>query len=125
MGSLYSPSRSPPPKIKPLAVPRSPPSSPPRKVVSDFASFGVPKNASVFGTAVQSAPFSLAGGRAAFGTMRSGTTRAGFDDEEDEEDTSGGAQRVELKESSISLEQVCIVSLLFSCVRNHMLRSVL
>ncbi|KAF9454689.1 hypothetical protein P691DRAFT_655229 [Macrolepiota fuliginosa MF-IS2] len=105
MGSLYSPSRSPPPKIKPLP-PRSPPSSPPRKVVSDFAPFGAPKNASVFGTAVQSTPFSLAGGKAAFGGMRPGAARSAFDDDEDEEDTSAtGAQRVELREGSISLEQ--------------------
>lgn len=106
MGSLYSPSRSPPPKIKPLPTTRSPPSSPPRKVVSDFAPFGAPKNASVFGTAVQSTPFSLAGGKAAFGAIRPGAARTAFDDDDEEEDSMPSAQRVELREGSISLEQV-------------------
>ncbi|EEB98624.1 hypothetical protein MPER_01836, partial [Moniliophthora perniciosa FA553] len=70
----------------------------------DFAAFGVQKNASVFGTAVASSPFSLAGGKAAFGGMRNGPSRASFDDD-DEEDEDNGRQRVELQEGSISLEQ--------------------
>ncbi|KAJ7644226.1 hypothetical protein FB45DRAFT_897276 [Roridomyces roridus] len=79
------------------------PGSPPRKVVTDFASFGGPANASVFGTAVASTPFSLAGGKAAFGGIRNGGARGGmFDDEEEEED---GRQKVELREDSISLDQ--------------------
>ncbi|KAG2102200.1 uncharacterized protein F5147DRAFT_707585 [Suillus discolor] len=77
-------------------------SSPPRKVVTDFAAFGAPKNASVFGTAVASTPFSLAGGKAAFGGVR-GTTRPYADDDDDDDDD--GRQRVELREDSISLEQ--------------------
>jgi hypothetical protein len=76
--------------------------SPPRKVVTDFAAFGAPANASVFGTKVASTPFSLAGGKAAFGGIRNGGRS--FDDEEEEEDD--GRQRVELQEGSISLEQV-------------------
>jgi hypothetical protein len=88
-------------------VPSSPPapSSPPRKVVTDFAAFGAPKNTSVFGTAVASTPFSLAGGKAAFGGMRAPAGRSIFeaDDEDDDED---GRQRVVLKEDSISLDQV-------------------
>ena len=96
-GSL--PPRSPP--AKPI-VPKSPPSSPPRKVVSDFAAFGAPKTASVFGTAVASTPFSLAGGKAAFGGIRGGAR--GMDDDDDEEDD--GRQKVELRDDSISLEQV-------------------
>jgi hypothetical protein len=79
-----------------------PPSSPPRKVVTDFATFGAPKTASVFGTAVASTPFSLAGGKAAFGGMQRGA-RSVFDEEDDEEDD--GRQKIELREGSISLDQ--------------------
>ena len=87
----------------PASPSRVPPSSPPRKVVTEFASFGAPKTASVFGTAVASTPFSLAGGKAAFGGMRT-AGRALFDEEdEDEED---GKQKVELREDTISLDQV-------------------
>ncbi|EAU85754.2 elongation factor-2 kinase [Coprinopsis cinerea okayama7 len=101
--SSYSlPPRSPPTKIA-SPVTKSPPSSPPRKVVTDFAAFGAPKNASVFGTAVASTPFSLAGGKAAFGGMRPGAARTGFDDDDDDEDD--GRQKVELREDSISLDQ--------------------
>jgi hypothetical protein len=96
------------PSRSPVRAPVSPkaatPGSPPRKVVTDFAAFGAPANASVFGTAVASTPFSLAGGKAAFGGIRSGGGRATFDD--DEEDDDGGRQRVELREDSISLDQV-------------------
>ncbi|KAG7088319.1 hypothetical protein E1B28_012328 [Marasmius oreades] len=103
--SSYSPAtppRSPPTSKSPTS---SPSTSPQRKVISDFAAFGAPKNASVFGTAVASTPFSLAGGKAAFGGMRAGgSTRASFDDEE-EEDADDGRQKVELREDSISLEQ--------------------
>jgi hypothetical protein len=77
--------------------------SPPRKVVTDFAAFGAPANASVFGTKVANTPFSLAGGKAAFGGIRNGS-RNMFDDDEEEDDD--GRQRVELTEGSISLEQV-------------------
>ncbi|KAG6842000.1 hypothetical protein C0991_004491 [Blastosporella zonata] len=102
VGHGYTPKYPPPPK------PASPtkvitPGSPPRKVVQDFAAFGAPKSASVFGTAVVSTPFSLAGGKAAFGGMRGGVPRASFDDDEEEEDD--GRQRVELKESFISFDQ--------------------
>ncbi|KZT73931.1 hypothetical protein DAEQUDRAFT_761875 [Daedalea quercina L-15889] len=78
--------------------------SPPRKVVTDFAAFGAPKNASVFGTAVASTPFSLAGGKAAFGGIRGGPRSTGFDDDEEEEE-GDGRQRVELREDSITLDQ--------------------
>jgi len=78
--------------------------SPPRKVVTDFAAFGAPANASVFGTKVASTPFSLAGGKAAFGGIRPG--RGGmFDADEDDEDEDDGRQKVELREGSISLDQ--------------------
>ncbi|KIM43096.1 hypothetical protein M413DRAFT_395981 [Hebeloma cylindrosporum] len=79
------------------------PSSPPRKVVTDFAAFGAPKSASVFGTAVASTPFSLAGGKAAFGGMRIGAGKSVFDEEEEDEDDR--KQKVELREDSISLDQ--------------------
>ncbi|KAF7422369.1 hypothetical protein PC9H_010525 [Pleurotus ostreatus] len=87
------------------AIPASPPSSPPRKVVTDFAAFGAPKNASVFGTKVAPSPFSLAGGKAAFGGLRSpsGTTTFGGDDDDDDDDDT--RQKVELREGSISLDQ--------------------
>lgn len=51
-----------------------------------------------------SSPFSLAGGRAAFGGMRNGRSKGVFDDDDEDED--GGRQRVELREDSISLDQV-------------------
>ncbi|GBE85180.1 hypothetical protein SCP_0703660 [Sparassis crispa] len=76
--------------------------SPPRKVVTDFAAFGAPANASVFGTAVASTPFSLAGGKAAFGGIRNGGR--GFVDDDDE-DEDNGRQKIELREDSISLDQ--------------------
>lgn len=88
--------------MTPSTSPSAAPSSPPRKVVTDFAAFGAPKNASVFGTAVASTPFSLAGGKAAFGGIRN--SPRGLIDEEDDEDDDG-RQRVELREDSISLDQ--------------------
>jgi hypothetical protein len=107
--SSYAPYSSISPHTSPRPTPASPskstiPSSPPRKVVTDFAAFGAPKNASVFGTAVASTPFSLAGGKAAFGGMRPAASRTFEEDEEEEDD---GRQRVELREGSISLDQVC------------------
>lgn len=97
-----------PVRSSPVKAPSSPkatvPGSPPRKVVTDFAAFGAPATASVFGTAVASTPFSLAGGKAAFGGIRGGAPRASFDEEEDDDDD--GRQRVELREGSISLDQV-------------------
>ena len=78
------------------------PGSPPRKVVTDFASFGAPATASVFGTKVASTPFSLAGGKAAFGGIRNGG-RGAFDEDEEEDD---GRQRIDLREGSVSLDQV-------------------
>jgi len=95
------------------AAPRSPPKPAtafaaaghaPRKVVSDFGAFSAPANVSVFGTAVASTPFSLAGGKAAFGGIRGGTSRGAFDDDDDEEEDDG-RQRVELREDSITLDQ--------------------
>jgi hypothetical protein len=71
--------------------------------VTNFATFGAPKTASVFGTAVASTPFSLAGGKAAFGGMQKGAGHSSFDEDEEEDD---GRQKVELMEGSISLEQV-------------------
>lgn len=120
--SFYSPYRPMLPPRSPESKPSSPISpstsprnsiSPSRKVVSNFGSFSAPANASVFGTAVQSTPFSLAGGKAAFGGMRNGTSGGFGDDDEDDEDDEnksallgGGRQRVELREGSITLDQV-------------------
>lgn len=91
--------------------PISPPQSPPRKVVTDFAAFGAPKTASVFGTAVASTPFSLAGNKAAFGSIRNTTGRGMMDDDDDDEEEEGeveddGRQKVMLAEGSITLDQV-------------------
>jgi hypothetical protein len=82
------------------------PASPPRKVVTDFAAFGAPANASVFGTAVTATPFSLAGGKAAFGGIRNPAVKAPFDADDDEDEDADGRQKVELREDSISLDQV-------------------
>jgi len=106
--SPYTPS-TPPRSPSSTRVASSPKSSsvagsPPRKVVTDFAAFGAPANASVFGTKVASTPFSLAGGKAAFGGMRNGASRNGMDDDDDD-DNDDGRQRVELREDSISLDQ--------------------
>lgn len=79
--------------------------------MTDFATFGAPKSASVFGTAVASTPFSLAGGKAAFGGMQRGAGRSAFDEEDEEEDD--GRQKIELREGSISLDQVCDYFILF------------
>lgn len=104
--SPYTPARSRP--APPASLP-TPSHSPPRKVVTDFAAFGAPKNVSVFGTAVASTPFSLAGGKAAFGGMRNNTR--GFDDEDDDDGDSGmnikddGRQKIELREDAITLDQ--------------------
>ena len=86
------------------------PHSPPRKVITDFAAFGAPKSVSVFGTAVTSTPFSLAGGKAAFGGIRSTSSRV-MDDDDDDDDDDGrapledGRQKIDLVEDSITLDQ--------------------
>ncbi|KAI6114216.1 hypothetical protein F5141DRAFT_1269829 [Pisolithus sp. B1] len=101
----YAPHLPSRPPAKTSVAPVATSASPPRKVVTDFAAFGAPANASVFGTKVASTPFSLAGGKAAFGGIR-GSTRSVFDaDEDEDEDETNGRQKVELREDSISLEQ--------------------
>lgn len=65
---------------------------------------------------MQSTPFSLAGGKAAFGSIRPGAARSGFeDDEEDDDDrTMLIGQKVELREGVVSLEQVgCLLFFLW------------
>ena len=64
------------------------------------------KNASVFGTAVTSTPFSLAGGKAAFGGIRKASR--GFDADDDDDDEKDERQRVEVREDSITLDQVSV-----------------
>ena len=108
-GSPYVPVRS-AERTSPTKA-ASPPSSPPRKVVTDFKAFGASPTASVFGTAVQSTPFSLAGGKAAFGGLRNNGRSTTFDDDDDDDDD--GRQRVELREDSISLDQVRVPSFEF------------
>ena len=120
-GYSYYPATPPRTPAKTTSSPRSSlGGSPPRKVATEFAAFGAPKEASVFGTAVARSPFSLAGGKAAFGGMRNAGVRPTFDDDDDEDedgmrvggggvipdDDDDGRQKIELRESSISLEQV-------------------
>ena len=81
-------------------------SSPPRKVVTDFATFGAAKTSSVYGTAVQSTPFSLAGNKAAFGSLRATPQTSAYDDDDEEEEQANGRQKVFLREDSITLDQV-------------------
>jgi hypothetical protein len=80
--------------------------------VTEFAAFGAAPGGSVFGTAVASSPFSLAGGKAAFGGVRNGATKSAFDDDDDEDDM---GQRVDLREDSITFDQVrrLLATLLF------------
>lgn len=59
----------------------------------------------MFGTAVASTPFSLAGGKAAFGGIRNPSGKGGADADDDDDDDDG-KQKVELREDSISLDQV-------------------
>ncbi|KAF8527452.1 hypothetical protein BU17DRAFT_39336 [Hysterangium stoloniferum] len=83
----------------------SPPSagpSPSRKVVSDFAAFGAPTS-SVFGTKVATTPFSIAGGKAAFGAMRNRTL--GMDDEDDED------PKIQSREGAITFDQAKRIAL--------------
>ncbi|KAF9533223.1 hypothetical protein CPB83DRAFT_846085 [Crepidotus variabilis] len=102
----YTSYSSPSSPRSPASPPKIPPASPPRKVVTNFASFGVAKDASVFGTAVGRTPFSLAGGKAAFGGMRTGGRPGGIDmDDDDDDETDNGRQKVELREDSITLDQ--------------------
>ncbi|KAI8986203.1 hypothetical protein BD414DRAFT_515240 [Trametes punicea] len=100
-GSPYLPAR---PSERTSPTKPAIPASPPRKVVSDFKAFGASPTASVFGTAVQQTPFSLAGGKAAFGALRGNGRSAAFDDDDDEEEDDG-RQRIELREDSITLDQ--------------------
>ena len=81
-------------------------SSPSRKVLSDFAAFGAPTS-SIFGTKVASTPFSLAGGKAAFGTIRNGSNKGAFGIDEDEEEE----QKIQFKEDAITFDQVSIHAL--------------
>lgn len=48
-----------------------------------------------------SAPFSLAGGKAAFATMRGGSRVGGLDDEEDDD------TKIRFGEGAITFDQVC------------------
>ncbi|KZT44610.1 hypothetical protein SISSUDRAFT_1068458 [Sistotremastrum suecicum HHB10207 ss-3] len=91
-----------PPRTSPLSS--SPPVSPSRKVVTDFATFGAPASASVFGTAVASSPFSLAGGKAAFGGIRNSGAKSGFE-EDDDDDTASAPQRIEFRDDAITFDQ--------------------
>jgi len=104
--SSYSYAPSIPPRI-PESPPRSfslagssPPASPPRKVVTDFPTFGSTASAGVFGTAVRSSPFSLAGKQAAFRGTRGGG--GGFDVDEDDGEEGPG---IGFREDAITLDQ--------------------
>ncbi|EJD45660.1 elongation factor-2 kinase [Auricularia subglabra TFB-10046 SS5] len=92
----------------------SPPASPPaatttHKIASDFAAFSAP-SASVFGTAVTSSPFAVAGSKAAFSGIRGGRSAADMDDDDDdtERDAVSG---IGMREDSITLEQAKRIAL--------------
>lgn len=106
--SPYLPTRKPtsPISTASAATIPTPAHSPPRKVVTDFAAFGAPKTASVFGTAVSSTPFSLAGGKAAFGGIRApGKALMDDDDDDDDDPVDDGRQKIELREDAITFDQ--------------------
>ncbi|KAF8523214.1 hypothetical protein JB92DRAFT_3081896 [Gautieria morchelliformis] len=90
-------SSTPPPAAASAAPPMS---SPPRKVLSDFAAFGAPTS-SVFGTKVASTPFSLAGGKAAFGAIRNGSNKGVYAADEDDDDE----QKIQFREGAITFDQ--------------------
>lgn len=92
----------------------SPPASPPaatttHKIASDFAAFSAP-SASVFGTAVTSSPFAVAGSKAAFSGIRGGRSATDMDDDDDdtERDAVSG---IGMREDSITLEQAKRIAL--------------
>lgn len=67
------------------------------------------KPQSVFRTAVQSGPFSLAGRSAAFGGMRNQTQKDDDEDEEEPRETgvfSSGSQSLQLTEGAVTYDQV-------------------
>lgn len=100
--SLPARPTTPPRSISPTTP--SPGPSPSRKVISDFTPFGAPTS-SVFGTKVASAPFSVAGGKAAFATMRGGSRVGGMDDEDDED------SKIQFKEGAITFDQAKRIAL--------------
>ena len=78
----------------------------PRKVVTDFATFGAPPTSSVFETAGKSGPFTLAGSNSAFAAIRGGRGGMDEEDEDEGEDTPSvpGRQKIELREGSITFD---------------------
>lgn len=111
----------------------TPPSSPPsaaisptsRKPLTDFAAFGSPTKVGVFGTAVQGNPSAgLFSRPSPFAGIRDRSTPGGGLFDEDDEDNTGesGSQRIELRQGSISFDQVCavpVVILSSSCFDLH------
>ncbi|KZV93468.1 hypothetical protein EXIGLDRAFT_612901 [Exidia glandulosa HHB12029] len=96
---------------KPAPVSASPPASPPsHRVASDFAAFSAP-SASVFGAAVSSSPFAVAGSRAAFSGMRGGGGGADMDEDEDRDDDKDDEPGIGFREDSITLEQAKRIAL--------------
>lgn len=97
----------------------TPPSSPPtaatsptsRKPLTDFAAFGSPTKGGVFGTAVQgNTNPGLFGRPSPFAGIRDRSAPAGLFDEDDEDNSAeSGNQRIELRQGSISFDQVCVV----------------
>lgn len=92
----------------PAAPPSPPAAASHHKVVTDFPTFSAPAaGMSVFGTAVAPSPFSLAGGKAAFGGIRGGRSAFSADDDDDDED----GQKMELREDSITFDQAKRIAL--------------
>ncbi|KAG8826739.1 hypothetical protein FRB91_002550 [Serendipita sp. 411] len=110
LSAKYQPTRATSSSPPPLSPTR-------RRTLNDTKVFGATSAPqSVFHTAVKSSPFSLAGNTAAFGGMRGNPSRAIEDEDEDEDKGdddikreasvfSSGAQSLELREDSITLDQ--------------------
>lgn len=115
----YGGSRSSSSSIYPPIPPRSPTfksstSSPPRKVVTDFAAFrGTPAAHSMFGSAATAVPtFGSPRGKMSFGGIRGPSPDIDPDDVE-EEAPAENAQRIGLSEGAITLDQVREISFNF------------
>lgn len=92
-------------------VSSSPPASPPsHKIASDFAAFSAP-SASVFGAAVTSSPFGVAGSKAAFSGMRSGRSAADMDEDDEVEEDKDDEPAIGFREDPITLEQAKRIAL--------------
>ncbi|KAF8610423.1 hypothetical protein BDV93DRAFT_601434 [Ceratobasidium sp. AG-I] len=99
------PPRTPPASPPKAASPRSP-TSPPRRVVSDFATFsGNTQSLSVMGTGVEKANPMFGGN--AFGAARFGGMRDSSKDDDDEDETEG----IDVREGNVTFDQAKRIAL--------------